>query len=851
MAATNSYIIDEENLICAICLDIWLEKDPRILPCQHTFCRECLEKLAIHNTQITCCLCKVKHKIPKGKIVKIKKNSLKSSLQNVSTVEKLCIKHKKEASLYCKTHKIVDLCSKCCEINHFECDINTMKNQEKRLKLMNSYEESEKEMIKNQLKEIDDIEIIWINKIKEQFQLIKKQLDTIGKKKITEFKNVLQNLHCNENLKELIDIFLKGKTNVKLLNEPEVCYKIEQFNRKTLYSFRAEKDSSNSFIDFSQNCKNTDDVQRLMKLLEGNTKIETIDISNNIKVGDNLREICEQLQNSSNSLREIIFEKCNLNEQQCFYIGKMLLKCSRIESIRLGGNSNMGNGLLYICEGVESFVNSLKRINFNYCQFNNHQCYFIKNLLLTCSNLEVIDLGQNRNMGDDGLQEICQSLEKSSNCLKEINFYCCNLNEKQCNSIGKLLMNCSKIELINLAWNFNMENGLNNICNGLSHSVNSLTVLNFALCNLKEKSCSLIENLLKSCCNIEKINLSENKEMGKGLILICQSLEKSANSLKDIDLSLCDLSQDQCISIGCLLKNCRRIETINLEFNENMGFGLLFICFGLQISLNSLKEINFASCNINESLCSILETLFSSCSKIEIINLSNNRNIVNGLYIWEGIRKSFSTLKKMNFDAFHLQLRNLLQNVLNTNGRYLLMNNSNWSSFDEIWNENMTDGIINVCKGLENSSNNLREINISSSNLNRNVCHHIMNMLKKCSRIDTINIGFNENIGKDGLFDICQGLENSVNTLKELVFTCCNLDENKCKIIGNLLIKCYKIQIINLALNRNMETGLLCICDKLQNSANNLKEINVECCNLYDSLAENISYQFTNCTVRI
>ena len=46
--------INEEKLVkvleCAICLDLY--EEPKVLPCQHTYCRKCLEQLAFGDGRI-------------------------------------------------------------------------------------------------------------------------------------------------------------------------------------------------------------------------------------------------------------------------------------------------------------------------------------------------------------------------------------------------------------------------------------------------------------------------------------------------------------------------------------------------------------------------------------------------------------------------------------------------------------------------------------------------------------------------------------------------------------------------------------------------------------------------------
>ena len=55
----------DQELQCSICHEMF--KDPRMLPCQHTFCLECLEsvsKLTKDGKTMDCSLCKRTHDLP-------------------------------------------------------------------------------------------------------------------------------------------------------------------------------------------------------------------------------------------------------------------------------------------------------------------------------------------------------------------------------------------------------------------------------------------------------------------------------------------------------------------------------------------------------------------------------------------------------------------------------------------------------------------------------------------------------------------------------------------------------------------------------------------------------------------
>lgn len=37
------FLINDDYFLCVVCTEYWLKRDPRILPCQHIFCKECIE----------------------------------------------------------------------------------------------------------------------------------------------------------------------------------------------------------------------------------------------------------------------------------------------------------------------------------------------------------------------------------------------------------------------------------------------------------------------------------------------------------------------------------------------------------------------------------------------------------------------------------------------------------------------------------------------------------------------------------------------------------------------------------------------------------------------------------------
>ena len=123
---------EANELECGVCLETFC--DPRILPCGHSFCFECLQK-QIGNKKIeNCATCRVQFSVPSEGVQKLTKNysligllnlvnasehhSLPPSVSSEKTIEIKCSIHaNRSASIYCRLCNCF-ACVTCCSSTH-------------------------------------------------------------------------------------------------------------------------------------------------------------------------------------------------------------------------------------------------------------------------------------------------------------------------------------------------------------------------------------------------------------------------------------------------------------------------------------------------------------------------------------------------------------------------------------------------------------------------------------------------------------------------------------------------------------------------------------------------------------
>lgn len=124
MASKQMSLVEQisEELTCPICLHRL--KEPKVLPCLHTFCKDCLVAATRKKTNVVCPKCRETHPLPEGGVDKLLTNFTANSLLELLQV------HEAEENKGDKTKKLrcengvdeSDAVARCMDCNIYLCE---------------------------------------------------------------------------------------------------------------------------------------------------------------------------------------------------------------------------------------------------------------------------------------------------------------------------------------------------------------------------------------------------------------------------------------------------------------------------------------------------------------------------------------------------------------------------------------------------------------------------------------------------------------------------------------------------------------------------------------------------------
>ena len=185
MVSTNPVSLKrlEEQLKCPVCLENY--KEPKGLPCLHSFCRECLQRLPVERNEVHCPTCRQSNVLPQGGVAELPTafhintlldlyNALQQPTISDSEVP-VCVIHGKKREFYCQPCDEV-VCSICAVRGHrtHVCDTAEVFYEPKKQEIETCLE-SLKEWITTIHNSIDD-SYTEVTKVKDQASSVKVEI---------------------------------------------------------------------------------------------------------------------------------------------------------------------------------------------------------------------------------------------------------------------------------------------------------------------------------------------------------------------------------------------------------------------------------------------------------------------------------------------------------------------------------------------------------------------------------------------------------------------------------------------------------------------------------------------------
>ncbi|XP_068678255.1 tripartite motif-containing protein 3-like [Montipora foliosa] len=210
-----------KNLECAVCLDTY--DDPRMLKCQHSYCKRCLEKIVVivgHTQKVTCPECRQKIKLGWTGVAGLPTNLLINDLlrlssTNTDNASPSCDKHNDELmELYCEACD-EPICHACLVIDHRDHSYTSIKDvfpgkKREIVKLM----KDAKSKVSALRAEVFSIEAEE-NKVRENDAAVSREIDTLIDATINKHTAVME--RERQRLKE--EVHAKCKLQLSKLHD--------------------------------------------------------------------------------------------------------------------------------------------------------------------------------------------------------------------------------------------------------------------------------------------------------------------------------------------------------------------------------------------------------------------------------------------------------------------------------------------------------------------------------------------------------------------------------------------------------------------------------------------------------
>ena len=534
---------------------------------------------------------------------------------------------------------------------------------------------------------------------------------------------------------------------------------------------------------------------------EFNTTLKNINFRDNSITSHGVIQFCNVLKNEpSDRFSKIDFSVNYLDETGLSDYGYFISQFTNIKSIILTNRlpKNALNNFFIYCQNLSN----IKKLIFSQINLTYESTSNLNDLLLNNKNIEKLIITTNRNLGSDGIRDICPGIQHNLK-ISILSLHACYIGDEGAEELANALFKNIDLKEINLDDNKIGLNGVKALSEKVLGKV-SLIRINLAHNLIDEEGGIYIGKSLESSNSLQFLILSSNQLKDKGCIEISKGLEKN-NSLIELHL---DNNQISNIGINALSK-----ELIN---KENLMY--------LGLSTNKINEIddNFNALFDWLKIIKIADNPLYPSAIIKLFQGTANNRLFKSLRFKSNDLFLFKSLgENNNLKSFDLSYNDKINITLIKN----ILSLKNISKLILSRNDIHDKDIQRFVQYIKDHKSPLKELNIQSNFIGVEGSLALAELIKDNEYLKILNITDNP-LTSEGINNICDSIANNKNVLSELLIndTKCN-DFCVSKIVNMLKIN-KKLDIFTFIGNKFTNKGIDMILSTLRMN-DHLKQISL------------------------
>ena len=424
-------------------------------------------------------------------------------------------------------------------------------------------------------------------------------------------------------------------TNLEELNLSDLCLSSKDFiniatTLKCMSKLRKLNIVNNNIDDSA--------TDAIITLLDQNTDLEMLDISDIMLKGINVIKVAEALQKRSQLTKISICCCDDLTNNAADAIAAILSHNSNyLKEINL----EVGNCVIEVSENLSRFITK------NSTNLSTQEIYTIGVLLSNCTKLKVLDFSLSHMRAEDVIRIFKRSM-KNISTLKTFDIYfTSDYNVDQAaNSIAEVFANNTQLEKINISTSDIRPVGGIKIFSGMKNLQN-LIQLDVSLNDIADKDAyedseSLVEKFVPIVSQISHLT---TKPVTHTAVQYLASVIDHNPKLQQLDIGDLEIDSEQTIVIFKGMKNLTKLTILNISYSCITNNAAKFLATILSHNV-SLQMLYLRSCSLQTEGAIEIFKAIRNHSCLIYLDISENHDI--GDEAMDGLRAVCAAIQSLN-----------------------------------------------------------------------------------------------------------------------------------------------------------------------------------------------------------